>query len=535
MKRIIFFLFTIFICLKGYAQSIYPIRTDTLKVYTGSVTPGAGGELLLQNASRTVLNGLLTNINGRGNTVFRNLVLNKTESLTTGTILGITDQDTIGLPWVKPYMDTMYFSGGDLLYEKNGNTYTLPVPLSFSAGNLLTLAGSTLNLGGTATGATSLVLGFNGLTTDGSDASSNTISQQINASSAANYILIGTTPAGTNSTFILDGTNNTLNSTDGVNNRVSTVGTSTSNSQIAYSINTNTVPNTSQLAINRFYNRLTDHINYVGFIYGDNYAANAGDRWLTDKGYVDSLSANLGTSYIKNATTPVQTANYWISGKGSLSQSIIYNPISVPFTQYLNFSHDGSDTTKKTWSFGVSGTPSGSPFHTGDSLTLRSYTNTGTFLRDVMVFYRNGIVRFPGTNQLILGNTGGVGQELTVHGLSVFNAPMQVNGNYEHTGGIREHTTTTVTGDYTVLSTDLYINVNNTADCIITLPAAQSSPPTGNLFYIKKTINNAFTVTIVVAGGTQTIDGGANYILIALNNSVQVHDDGANYFIYSSH
>jgi hypothetical protein len=703
MKKTIFLFALMVAVVRLSAQSIYPIRTDTLKVYTGSITPGAGAELLLQNASRTVLNGVLTNVNGRGNTVFRNLALSKTESITTGTILGITDQGTIGLPWLKPYVDTMYFSGGNLLYQKNGNTYTLPIPAAVTAGNLLTLTGSTLKLGGTATGATALNIGLFGITTDGSDASGNGISQQINASSSANYILIGTSPAGTNSSFTLDGTNNTLNSSDGVNNRLGSFGTSTTNTQMAFSTNTNTVPNTSQLVINRFFNRLTDHINYVGLIYGDNYAANAGDRWLTDKRYVDSsvtvnvpvagnlttitgggidlggtatgyteldlltetyflhgndpsldlinfsmggipaaihmegqeaagiddrytdfylnyqsgylksksgvdntstelsttpasakvafytnisttpvtsditlastgivvsdhvngkglsydlnyggsnssndrwlpdkryvdsLSTTLGSSYINNATTPVQTANYWISGKGSLSQSIVYNPISVPFTQYLNFSHDGSDTTKKTWSFGVSGTPAGSPFHTGDSLTLRSYTNTGTFLRDVMVFYRNGIVRFPGTNQLILGNTGGVGTELTVNGLSVFNAAMQLNGHYDHTGGINEHTTTTVTGDYTVLSTDLYINVNNTANCTITLPAATLSPPTGNLFYIKKTINNGFTVTIVVAGGTQTIDGGADYVLTAFNNSVQVHDDGSNYFIYSSH
>lgn len=241
-----------------------------------------------------------------------------------------------------------------------------------------------------------------------------------------------------------------------------------------------------------------------------------------------SIKNQVKISAIQNQLLSSQTADYYISGQGALSKSVIYGASSVPFLQYLNFSHDGIDTTKKTWSFGVSGTPAGSPFHTGDSLTLRSYSTTGTFIRDVMVFYRSGIVRFPGTNQLILGNTGSVSNELTVNGISVFNGSVQINATITHTAGLIRTGTTTVTGDYTTLSSDMFINVNNTANCTITLPGT----PIGNITYIKKISNNAFTVTVITSGGVPTIDGGASAVISGFNSSILIHDDGSNYFIY---
>lgn len=240
------------------------------------------------------------------------------------------------------------------------------------------------------------------------------------------------------------------------------------------------------------------------------------------------LKNQFNLSAIRNQLSSSQTGDYYISGQGSASKLVAYRAASVPFVQYLMFSHDGIDTTKKTWAFGVSGTPAGSPFHTGDSLTLRSYSTTGTFVRDVMVFYRNGTIRIPGTNNLILGNTGAVATELTVNGQSQFNGSTQINGSYEHTGGVTEHSTTTITGDYTVLSSDLFINVNNSANCTITLP----NTPVGHILYIKKIISNAFTVTIVPGGGGVTIDGGSSVVISAFNASILVHDDGTNYFVY---
>lgn len=248
-------------------------------------------------------------------------------------------------------------------------------------------------------------------------------------------------------------------------------------------------------------------------------------------------STKVKDSVIRNQNWQTQTANYNITGKGTASWLTATNATGVPYVPYLTFAHDGLDTTKKAWGFGISGTPGGSPFNVGDSLTLRSYSTTGTFLRDIMVFFRNGGVRIVGGNSFTVGNPGQITfGALTVYGNAVFNSPaLTLNGGLQVQDGIQERKTTTVTTDYTVLTTDLYINVNNTANCIIQIPTAQTGPVTGWKFYIKKISNNAATVTVQVGGlgaGIQLIDGVLTSVISGFNNSIYVHDDGSNYFIY---
>lgn len=294
MKYLIF-LILIFFSLPIFCQSTYPIRADTVYMYSGSTAPGAGAELLLQNGSRTVVNGLLTNINGRGNTQFRNLVLTNNGSTVTGSILGITGQGTIALPWLKPYVDTIYFSAGLLHYVKNGNTYdlTLPVAPVYTAGNLLTkTGGDVFELGGTATRATTLTLAANPYQISANQGVNGTAVFNMNNLSVAGIQLSAT--IGNLSTSVSTSGNSVEAITgDNVNLTQSRVFGNGSQQLISVSSNVGVGQKTSQLLLGQSFNQFSDGINSVGLSYALNYASNNGvnDRWLTDKRYVDSTIA----------------------------------------------------------------------------------------------------------------------------------------------------------------------------------------------------------------------------------------------------
>lgn len=204
-----------------------------------------------------------------------------------------------------------------------------------------------------------------------------------------------------------------------------------------------------------------------------------------------------------------------------------YNTSGIPFTSYYNLSHDGVDTSKKAWSIGLMGTPatSGPTTPTGDSLKFRSCNNSGVFFTDVMTLARQGFVSIPGS--LTLGVVNGSGQPLLVNGSAKFTKDIAVVGT-GNTSFVRESKSVTVTGDYTVLQADLYINVNNSSNCTITLPLSPTS-----VFHIKKISNNASTVTIIGPNGTELIDGSISYVMSAFNDHATIREeDATNYYIY---
>lgn len=296
MKKALFILNFLIAFTSLQAQVTYPIRADTVRIYTGSTVPGAGGELLLQNASRVTLNGLLTNINGRGNTEFRNLALTTSGNIPSGSILSITGQGSVALPWLKPYMDTMYLSAGDLLYQKNGNTYTVTLPVApvYTASNYLTKTGNNFTLGGTATVNTTLDAGTFNFSLIGTDASSGTANFSL-ASGASGNFNQSVTRGTTNSSI-----QNFYNTVD-----ITSTTTGSGNSLIRAtpvqtSINLTSAAKTSTLSLSTGLMQVNDGINAVGLNYANNYASNnlANDRWLVDKKYVDSaIIAGAGSGY----------------------------------------------------------------------------------------------------------------------------------------------------------------------------------------------------------------------------------------------
>jgi hypothetical protein len=294
MKRILFIYALLLSTLTGIAQSIYPIRTDTVRVYTGSIDPSAGGELLLQNASRTVVNGVLTNINGRGNTVFRKLNLTNTPNIT-GSTIGITDQSSITIPWLRPYMDTMYFSGGNLLYQKNGNTYTvnLPTPATITASNYLSKIGNDISLGGSTTGSTSLNAINYEFRIQGND----------NLGGLAAFVLNGSTQTGFQTSVqrgtTVTGLTNFYNTFDITSNTPGASNSLIRATPTQTRMEVNGSGRTTALSLSTTANLFADGINSIGLSYTGNYAANntANARWLPDKNYVDSsISVSGGTT-----------------------------------------------------------------------------------------------------------------------------------------------------------------------------------------------------------------------------------------------
>jgi len=246
-------------------------------------------------------------------------------------------------------------------------------------------------------------------------------------------------------------------------------------------------------------------------------------------------STKIKDSVILNRLFPLQAANYYINGSGSDRRHTVFNTDTASYVPYYVLGHaGGADTTKQSWTIGLRGVGGGGPTYAGNVLTWRSYTTAGAFLGDRMELTRGGSLTAVNLTAGFTGFTGVIGSNvIRAVGDIGTTGDVNVNGAINQRGALVQSGTTTVTGNYTVLSTNLFINVNNTANCTITIPAANINPGLdGRVLHIKKTINNAFTVTIVVSGGTQTIDGASNYILSDFNASVTLHDDGAAYFSY---
>jgi hypothetical protein len=247
--------------------------------------------------------------------------------------------------------------------------------------------------------------------------------------------------------------------------------------------------------------------------------------------YVSSAlwdSTKIKDSVILNRSSSVQTsANYSISGNGSASLFNSANASAATFTRYLHLSHDGVDTSKKAWAIGLMGTPStsGPTTPTGDSLKFRACNNSGAYYADIMTLTRQGTINIPGL--LVLGNVNSSAQQLLVNGSTNIIKDVAVRGIVNYTF-LRERGNSTVTGDYTVTNTDLYINVNNSANCTITL----SLPGAYATYHIKKISNNASTVTIVGPNGTELIDGSTSLVISAYNTAVTLHEDGTSYSVY---
>lgn len=246
---------------------------------------------------------------------------------------------------------------------------------------------------------------------------------------------------------------------------------------------------------------------------------------------------SLKNNTIKNQLLTDQTADFAISGVGSAAKLTTFNSSVAGFNRYLVLGHSGTDTTQQSWSIGLTGIGGGGPGFAGNTLTFRSHTTTGGFINDVMTLTRGGLLTLTGQEKIGTGTvTGvtGVSPTLTVVNSVIIGQGLAIGQSFFQKGAIYNSGAVTITTDYTIQPLDLFINVNNTANCTITIPAAaaQGNGLDGRIFYIKKTINNAFTVTIVVSGGTQTIDGSASAVISAFNASVMLHDDGTNWFVY---
>jgi hypothetical protein len=241
--------------------------------------------------------------------------------------------------------------------------------------------------------------------------------------------------------------------------------------------------------------------------------------------------------YIFNRQSPAQDGNYYISGNGSATKITAVNPDNAAYQRYFVFGRDGVDTTKQLWSlgiYGVPGAPGGGPSgNSGGTLKFRAYTTSGATIGDILSVSRQGRVDVSGALYVGTGTPSYAGA-LTVAG------NVGVTGGVSMTGGLSvgqlivENGTSTITGDYTVTSDDVYVNVNNATNCTITIPVA--NPTTlfrGRRLHIKKISNNAATVTIVVQFGIQTIDGNSSYVISGAGDPVMLHDDGSNWFTYS--
>lgn len=230
---------------------------------------------------------------------------------------------------------------------------------------------------------------------------------------------------------------------------------------------------------------------------------------------------SLKNSTIQNQNFYSQSANYSITGIGSNALTNIAKSSAATFTSYLHLSHDGIDTSKKAWAIGMMGTPStsGPTTPTGDSLKFRSCNNSGAYVSDVLTLTRQGAVFIPGA--LTLGAVNSSAQQLLINGSANIVKDMAVRGITNYTS-LKERAISTVTTDYTLTSTDLYVNVNNTANCTITLPL----PGFYGVYHIKKISNNVATVTIVGPNGTELIDGSTSMVLTAYNEAKTMHDNG---------
>lgn len=126
MKSSFKFLFLLLLAQQTYAQHVYQIRADSVRIYNVCDT----AELIIENRTRGV-NGFLYN-KGNGRTEFRRLRL---ESIG-GSQIAISGQDTLDISTLPGIggIDTIYRSGDNILYKKKGVLHTVYVPLpSFKA------------------------------------------------------------------------------------------------------------------------------------------------------------------------------------------------------------------------------------------------------------------------------------------------------------------------------------------------------------------------------------------------------------------
>jgi hypothetical protein len=254
-------------------------------------------------------------------------------------------------------------------------------------------------------------------------------------------------------------------------------------------------------------------------------------------GYVIRSHVNMGRvllniqkapalSAILNQNASAQSANYSINGNGSASSFHASNAFGATYKAYYNLGHYVVDTSKRIFSIGLMGSPSGPGGGSGDSLKIRAYDTSGVSQIDVMTITRGGAINAPGG--ITLGAVNNSLQRLLVNGSVKISGPMTVTGVLVNNGGLNQAKTTTVTGDYTVLATDLYINVNNSSNCTITLPLQG----VGYVFYVKKISNNASTVTIQGANGTELIDDATTLVLSAYKSAVVLHEDFTQWWVY---
>jgi hypothetical protein len=244
------------------------------------------------------------------------------------------------------------------------------------------------------------------------------------------------------------------------------------------------------------------------------------------------IQLNDGTAYIQNQSISTQAANYWISGNSTAGKYNANVPANAAFKPYYSFTHDGSDTTKQRWSIGLLGVDGSPIINNGNEIKFRSHNNSGAFLKDVMTLQRDGGVII--SNSLMVGSTTPlINGALTVGGNLGVTGSIGLTGGIAHRGSLTQSGTVTITTDYTVLGTDLYININNTSDCTIIIPRANPSIGfDGRVLHIKKISNNDFIVTVVVSGGIQTIDGISSLVISSYNESKTLHDDSSNWFTY---
>lgn len=86
------------------------------------------------------------------------------------------------------------------------------------------------------------------------------------------------------------------------------------------------------------------------------------------------------------------------------------------------------------------------------------------------------------------------------------------------------------TSTYGLTVADSTVYFGNSANCIAQLPAASACP--NQVFVIKKTGNNAATVT-VTPSGSETFDTAANIVLTQFNEAVAVQSNGTNFVVLS--
>jgi hypothetical protein len=568
MKRIFFIMMLLLWCRYAYPQTIYPIRADTVRIYTGSTVPGAGGELLLQNGSMGVVNGLLTNTNARGNTVFRKLVLNYTPNNITGGLIGILGQDTINIPGLKPYMDTMYLSGGNLLYQKNGNTYTVVLPSSgaITADNFLTKTGNNIQLGGNAITNTTLSALLTNFKITGTDNVGGTSVFELNGSSSTGFQQVvnrGTTASGFNNFY------NTFDINSGTIGGTNTLIRATPT--LAIMQLSNATLNTN-FAISTGASTFNDGINSRGISYGNNYAANntVNDRWLPDKRYVDSVIGGITPNniYTTNGSLTgnrvVDVLDYNLTFRDLDSQddqtTFVFSRSGADLLLRSNYYFGDispSENAESALSLGYSqyALSGGGRFYSssvsGDSTSLSmraSQTerkligfqyNTTNYLSIDTLGMKIGRERYrqtdPDTVRFMTIDTAGTvsipyyKNNITQDSVLTVDPAGNMKLILPNTGLMRPLRITTSTT--TLAIQEYYLNCNNTTDIVVNLPPT-SPAISGKSYIIKKVSTNINTVTINPGVGV-TIDDDPTVVLSAFKDYVIIYTDGVNWWLSS--